>query len=108
MRKQDMAAPVATFLEELGTSADQIAFTLRKMRILGVRNTVRFLNPVVRAIQVEFKDETSFMDVAGGVLHITRIDGAQESLPLSAALLEFLAAFNGGAYLDLEFEDTFP
>lgn len=96
------AQAIVQILEGLGKTADEVAAALRNLHVHGVRNTLRFLNPVVRTVQVELNDRASRMDVTGGVLHVVHNDGTSEAVPLSPAVLAFLAAFDGGAYPDLE------
>src|SRR6202171_5716758 len=47
----NQATELATILSGIGSTADEIAATLRGIGIHGARNTVRFLNPVVRYCQ---------------------------------------------------------
>ena len=48
---ENNSARLHRILCELGDSADQVAETLKAQGILGVRNTVRMLNPIVRFVQ---------------------------------------------------------
>jgi len=92
---------VHQILQSLGGSADAVADTLRREGVRGVRNTVRFLNPIVCFVQrqVTAKD----VDVMqGDRLRITNADGTMEEAILPGTVVDFLRAFNQGAYPDLE------
>ena len=49
--EMSFASELSRMLTDLGSSADEIAATLGGDKIQGVRNTVRFLNPIVRYCQ---------------------------------------------------------
>jgi hypothetical protein len=88
-------------LNSLGSSADKVAKTLRKAGVKGVRNTVRFLNPVVRFVQAHVNAE-EFDVIPRDKLRVRYAGGKKEEIPLPKPVLTFLARFDKGAYPDLE------
>jgi hypothetical protein len=89
--------------DSLGTTADEIAKTLKTLRISGVRNTARFLNPIVRFA----KTKTSALDldiVTGHTLRLYHQDGRRENIALPLPIVQFLNAFDHGAFPELECE----
>jgi hypothetical protein len=98
----DTKKQVAAFLQQLGSSADEVAATLRAARIQGVRHAVRFLNPIVRYLQAALRLDNLDANMTTGVTVRFRLrDGEQEVL-CPDAVHQFLQAFNRGAYPDLE------
>src|SRR4029077_1915329 len=96
------ASDLGAVLLKMGNTADEIAVTLRAARVQGVRNTVRFLNPVVRYCQRHLTLDHYTLDVMQqGLLRIHLPDFTEE-FPLSLPIVEFLEEFNRGAYPDLE------
>lgn len=90
-------------LDQIGTTADEVAATLKENGIHGVRNTVRFLNPIVRYVQDELGDHTLLIDVMSGTTaRVVHRNGSQEQIGLPQAVKEFLERFNQGKYPDLE------
>jgi hypothetical protein len=88
-------------LQGLGGSADAVAATLRAAGIQGVRNTVRFLNPVVRYLQGQLRADASMDLIEPGKVRLRYGDGSREEAVLPAAVCQFLDAFNQGAYPEL-------
>jgi hypothetical protein len=85
----------------MGTSAVEVAATLRTTGVQGVRNTVRVLNPIVRYIQNELRLDNLDADVMACTNF--RIHGpAGRQVPLPQTVLPFLDTFNRGSYPDLE------
>lgn len=92
-------------LEQLGKSADEVAATLTAKKIRGVRYAVRFLNPIVRYVQIQLSDDLLHIDVmSGNTLCIIHPDGSKEESRLPSAVKDFLDAFNQGKYPELEAE----
>jgi hypothetical protein len=88
-------------LEELPSTPDDVAQHLQSLGIKGVRNAVRFLNPIVRYAQTHI--DALDMDVmTGSSLRIRLRNGTQQEVSLPTAIQAFLTAFNQGAYPDLE------
>jgi hypothetical protein len=95
-------------LLQLGSSAQEVATTLRTHHIKGVRNTVRYLNPIVRFAQIRVPLENHDLHVTHGdgmatyTLRMTPAQGPEEGAPLPKPVREFLDAFNDGACPDME------
>lgn len=94
----------------LGSSADEIAATLSATNVRGVRNTVRYLNPIIRYLQDQLRTDDYTMDIwtadaSHYVLRINAPDGSKEEIALPAVVKDFLDAFNQGAYPHLELPD---
>jgi hypothetical protein len=89
-------------LDELGATPAQVADTLRANGILGVRNTVRFLNPVVRYAQGKLKNVYGIDLIQGNVMRIVFADGREQEEAVPEAVQQFMEAFNRGEYPDLE------
>lgn len=91
--------------DQLGATADEVAVSLTTLGIKGVRNSVRFLNPIVRYAQTQFSKTHELDVMKGNKLRIVLPDGTEQEEPLPKAVLNFLAAFNRGAYPELELPD---
>ena len=97
-----------TILAHLGSSRDAVAGTLKSRGIKGVRNTARYLNPVVRFVQGELRLDDYHLDVTHGdalptyTLRMTLPSGAKEEAVLPEPVKAFLDAFNSGGYPGLE------
>src|SRR5436190_15798462 len=92
----------------LGSTADDIAATLRAQNVRGVRNTVRHLNPIVRFVQQHLRIDDYGLDLLHGdgmssyTLRMTLPSGAKEEAVLPEPVKAFLDAFNSGGYPGLE------
>lgn len=90
-------------LDTLGRSPDEVACTLRKYGVTGVRNTVRFLNPIVRFLQAQSDLNTADCDlILGNVLRVRFRGGSEEHVTVPRPVIDFVKAFNSGSYPDLE------
>ncbi len=89
-------------LHQLGGTADEVAASLRNQGIRGVRNTVRFLNPVVRYVQGQVPAARGIDVMSGDAVRIVLPDGTRQNVPLPPPVKDFLDAFNQGRYPDLE------
>jgi hypothetical protein len=94
-------------LLQLGNTAEIVAATLKGMNISGVRNTVRYLNPVVRFVQQRLRIDDYRLDLLHGdgipyTLRMTVPNGGKDEVVLPDAVKQFLDGFNLGAYPDLE------
>lgn len=93
---------LAGVLLGLGSTAAEVAATLQSRHIQGVRNTVRFFNPIVRAVQRELKVDFSTLDaIQPDIVRMTLPERTQEAC-LPPAVKEFLDAFNRGEHPELE------
>lgn len=89
-------------LEELGSTADEVAATLRAKGIKGVRNTVRFLNPVVRYAYTRQAEVYGIDLIQGDQLRIVFANGQVQEVAVPEAVQRFLDNFHRGQYPDLE------
>jgi hypothetical protein len=90
-------------LAELGSTSNRVAETLRRHGIRGVRNAVRFLNPIIRYCSAQIRIDDYTLDVMQReTLRMILPGDIVEEHPLPAQVIEFLDAFNRGAYPDLE------
>lgn len=97
--KDDSLGPI---LHRMGQTADEVAATLRAHHIQGVRNTVRFFNPVVRYAQQELRVDVSALDVMQPNMLRMIVPDREEQACLPEPVKDFLDAFNRGAYPELE------
>jgi hypothetical protein len=93
---------VARRLEALGGSADDVARTLRQKGVRGVRNTARFLNPIVRYAQGAVSDTQSIDVMQGDRMRIVFANGEKEEVALPPTVRAFLNNFHRGAYPEME------
>ena len=89
-------------LDALGKTADEVADTLRAAGIKGVRNTVRFLNPVVRYAHSRLADVYGIDLIQGDKMRIEFANGTVSEVEVPQPVLRFLDAFHAGRYPDLE------
>ena len=89
-------------LEELGTTADEVADALRQRGIKGVRNTVRFLNPIVRYAHTRQADVYGIDLIQGDRLRIIFANGQVQEVAVPEPVQHFLDNFHRGQYPDLE------
>jgi hypothetical protein len=87
-------------LVQLGSCGDEVADALRANRVQGVRNTARFLNPVVRYV----KQALGYRELAADMItdSTLRLHIRGQEVQLPESVMQFLTAFNRGAYPDLE------
>jgi hypothetical protein len=89
-------------LAEVGHSADEIAETLDRRQIWGVRNTARFLNPIVRCVQLALSLGPFTIDLTYPETLRVLVDATVVRAVLPEPVKDFLEAFNHGAYPQLE------
>jgi hypothetical protein len=88
--------------DQLGTTPDQVGDALRARGIRGVRNTARFLNPIVRYAHTCVTDAYSIDLTQPDRLRIVFADGRTDELAVPEAVLQFLDNFHRGLYPELE------
>jgi hypothetical protein len=95
-------------LAVIGTSPDEIAATLRRAWIRGVRGSTSFLNPIVRYLNQNLDiGGRLVVSVDGTATHL--LSGGQlQQVPLPIAVQAFLNCFDRGLYPDLETESAPP
>jgi hypothetical protein len=90
-------------LENLGNSPAEVASALRQHGVKGVRNTVRFLNPIVRFLRAQPTLEAIDADVIlGNILRVRFPGGTEEHVTVPRPILDFLKLFNSGGFPELE------
>jgi hypothetical protein len=89
-------------LDRLGNTPDEVADALRASGIKGVRNTVRFLNPVVRYVQGQLTGVRDMDLIQPHRLRIEFANATVREVPVPDAVRGFLDGFHRGAYPDLE------
>jgi len=89
-------------LDELGTTPEQVADALRSSGITGVRNTVRFLNPVVRYAHRKLTGAQGIDIIQGDKLRIEFANSVATEVAVPEAVLRFLERFHQGQYPDME------
>lgn len=89
-------------LDELGTTPDEVAASLRARGIKGVRNTVRILNPIVRYATARLEQARAVDLILVDRLRIVFASGEATEVPVPEAVLRFLEMFHRGAYPELE------
>lgn len=88
--------------DALGKTPDEVADSLRARGIKGVRNTARFLNPIVR-YAASVTPNTYGIDLTqGNRLRIVFADGQATEIAVPEPVLQFLDLFHRGRYPDLE------
>jgi hypothetical protein len=107
MHEPALRRAISELLNRLGTSPAQVAFHLNTNRIQGVRNAARFLNPIVRYIQVSIRCEALDIDVIQpDVLRVSFPKGQHIEVPLPTPVNRFIRAFNEGAYPEMEVDGS--
>jgi hypothetical protein len=102
-----LASDLSSLLSGLGDTASDVAVNLRASNVSGVRNTARFLNPIVRYCQSWLRRDDHSLDITQpGTLRIAFPDDSTLEVPLPPAVQEFLTAFNNGQHRDLELPAT--
>jgi hypothetical protein len=97
------ATELTSILTGLGDTTDAVAVTLRTAGIKGVRNAVRFLNPLVRYCQSQLRVDDYALDlIQANTLRMVLPSGAKVTVALPAPVRDFLQAFHSGQLPDLE------
>jgi hypothetical protein len=89
-------------LDELGSTPDEVADALRALGIQGVRNTVRFLNPIVRYAHTQVAGAYGIDLILGDRLRIVFANGDATEVAVPDVVRQFLEDFHRGQYPDLE------
>lgn len=93
-------------LDSIGSTADEIAATLRASGIRGIRHSTRYFNPVVQYVYRQLGNHALHINVKHGTTLIVVGGTGIREVVLSPAIRSFLAAFNAGQYPDLESDDS--
>jgi hypothetical protein len=98
---KDATRRAARMLRDLGSTSQEVAATLAQKGVCGVRNTVRFLNPVVRYIKTGVNAKS--IDVMkGDTVRLTFGASDTKEIELPQPVRNFLHEFNHGSYPELE------
>ena len=89
-------------LEGLGSTPDQVAETLRRERVQGMRDSTSFMNPVVRHLNRTLNIGGRLEVGAGGTVLRLQLEGKVKEVPLPLPVQAFLDGFHRGLYPDLE------
>ena len=89
-------------LEELGITADEVAQSLRKAGIRGIRNTARFLNPICRKALSVMPIGCAIDLIQGNRLRMRFAHSGPVEFEVPEPVLQFLERFHEGQYPDLE------
>ena len=95
---------ITRLLAAIGASSNEVATTLRRAWIRGVRGSASFLNPIVRYLNQNL-DMGGRVEVRadGTTLHFL-LAGRLQQAPLPVSVQAFLDCFHRGLYPDLETE----
>ena len=88
--------------DALGKTPDEVADSLHARGIKGVRNTARFLNPIVRYASSMMHNTYGIDITRGDRLRIVFADGQATEVAVPEAVQRFLDLFHRGQYPDLE------
>jgi hypothetical protein len=88
--------------DELGNTPDAVADVLRARSITGVRNAVRFLNPIVRYAHTKISGAYGIDLIQGDKLRIEFAKGEVTEIAVPGPVRRFLEWFDQGRYPDLE------
>ena len=100
--KADLEQRLSVLLAELGADADAVAAALKGWGVRGVRNMVRFLNPIVIELKTRVRVDAWTLDVMQGDKVRLAVPGVKAQAPLPQPVLDFLTSFNPGGYPELE------
>ena len=89
-------------LEGMGSSPEQVAATLRRVQIQGMRDSTSVMNPVVRYLNQNLNIGGRLEVGAGGATLYLQLAGKLKQVPLPVAVQGFLEFFHRGLYPDLE------
>jgi hypothetical protein len=98
---------MARLLEELGTTPEEVATSLKASGVRGVRNDARFLNIIVRYVQSRIRVDVQTLDMMAGDKLRMILGSASGTLRkvetgIPEPVRQFLDAFDRGHYPDLE------
>jgi hypothetical protein len=89
-------------LDRLGITPQEVADSLRTCGIKGVRNTARFLNPIVRYAMGRVEGAVEIDLIAGDRVRIVFTNGDIQEVAVPDPVRQFLEAFHNGEHPDLE------
>jgi hypothetical protein len=93
---------IAELLSKMGATPDEVATTVRSIRVRGRRDSTSFLNPVVRYLNRNLTIGGKLEVGAGGTVLRLQRNGQLQEVTLPVAVQVFLDGFHRGLYPDLE------
>jgi hypothetical protein len=93
---------ISQIFEAMGSTPDQVAETLRRTRVRGMRDSTPFMNPVVRHLNRTLNIGGRLEVGAGGSVLRLQLEGKVREVPLPVPVQAFLDCFHRGLYPDLE------
>jgi hypothetical protein len=93
---------ISQTLEAMGSTPDQVADAVRRMRVVGLRDSTSFMNPVVRYLNRNLNIGGKLEVGAGGTVLRLMYDGRLTQVTLPVPVQVFLDGFHRGLYPDLE------
>jgi hypothetical protein len=93
---------ISHLLESMGSTPDEVAASLRKADVRGLRDSTAFLNPVVRYLNRSLAIGGRLEIGASGAVLRLQLRGKLQEIPLPLPVQVFLDGFHRGLYPDLE------
>jgi hypothetical protein len=93
---------ISQLLENMGSTPDEVAATLRHANVHGVRDSTSFMNPIVRYVNRNLDIGGRLEVGAGGIMLRLLYEGKLREVPLPVAVQGFLDCFHRGLYPALE------
>jgi hypothetical protein len=93
---------ISQTLEGMGTLPDQVAEAIRRERVLGLRDSTSFMNPVIRYLNRTLNIGGKLEVGAGGTVLRLVHDGRLKQVTLPLPVQVLLDGFHRGLYPDLE------
>jgi hypothetical protein len=94
---------VSALMAGLGGTAEEVAASLARENVKGVRHAVRILNPLVRFLHLRMAVEAVALDVIQpDRVRVTLGQGRYAEVPIPEPVRRFLEAFNAGRHPALE------
>ena len=88
--------------DRLGGTPQEVADALQACGIQGVRNTMRFLNPIIRYAAGRIEGAADLDLIAGDRMRVLLTSGEIQEFTVPEPVRQFLEAFHQGAYPELE------
>jgi hypothetical protein len=93
---------ISQTLEEMGVTPEAVAATVRRERVVGMRDSSSFMNPIVRYLNRNLDLGGKLEVGAGGTMLRMQLEGKVREVPLPLPVQGFLDCFHRGLYPDLE------
>jgi hypothetical protein len=89
-------------LEGMGSTPEQVAEAVRRERVLGLRDSTSYMNPIVRYLNRKLDIGGKLEVGAAGTILRLHLQGRPQEATLPIAVQVFLEGFHRGLYPDLE------